>query len=302
MERRRWRNRLGALPMVLSFAALGGCEHFDLFSKSQAVITASASSEPKLKGRQFADVQVAVGRSLEKQGETAQAIAAYSEALRIDPSRADACLRLAVLRDQEGKFQESLALYQKALAGTPGHPDIFCDMGYSLYLQRRLVEAEINLRQALALAPDHARAHNNLGFVLAALDRCEDALVEFRRAGCKEADAEINLAFALTLEKHWVEARHWYQKALAADASSTAARKGLQELDTVLARLDRVRRASTAGEAVAAVDRSPVPVPASGPTGNQQITPAASLQPATAANSESSPPRGGLPGGATERK
>ncbi len=36
--------------------------------------------------------------------------------------------------------------------------------------------------------------------------------------------------------------------ALAVDASSTAARKGLQELDTALARVDRIRQVRAARE------------------------------------------------------
>jgi Flp pilus assembly protein TadD len=244
MNQRLWLRRSATLVALLSIAGLTGCLHFDAPFKTEAEVAAGTPHGSKLNPHQRADVEVALGRSLEKQGEIAQAIAAYDKALHLDPSRADACLRLAILRDQQGKFKESLPLYQKALAGSPGNPDIYCDMGYSLYLQHRFEEAEINLRQALALAPQHARAHNNLGLVFAHTGRYEEALVEFRRAGCTEADAQINLAFALTLEKNWQEARERYQIALAVDASSSAARKGLLELDAVVARAGRRGQAS----------------------------------------------------------
>src|SRR5262249_27916120 len=55
----------------------------------------------------------------------------------------------------------------------------------------------------------------------------------FRRAGCSEAEGHVNLAYVLTLEKHLAEARQHYERALACDASSAAAQKGLQELDAV---------------------------------------------------------------------
>ena len=64
----------------------------------------------------------------------------------------------------------------------------------------------MSLRQAIVLQPDHARAHNNLGLVLAHTGRLDLSLVEFRQGGCTEADAQINLAYALTLERHWPEA------------------------------------------------------------------------------------------------
>jgi Flp pilus assembly protein TadD len=228
-----------------------------------------------MKTRQLADVQVALGRSLETEDETAQAITAYKDALRLDPSRADAGLRLAILYDKEGKFTESLPLYQKALAAYTGNPDIFCDMGYSLYLQRRYGEAETNLRQALALAPEHVRAHTNLGLVLAHSGQPEEAVAEFRRAGCTEADAQINLAFALTLENNWAEAGRRYEMALAVDSSSTAARKGLQELDSVVARANNLAPTKNPS-------KSPAPVAQLGkpsltaPSTRVQVTSAAS--------------------------
>jgi Tfp pilus assembly protein PilF len=231
---------------LFSPAGIVGCMHFDAPHGPALSAAGGSPGESTLTSRQRADVQVAVGRSLEQQGQTARAIAAYNEALRLDPGRAEVGLRLATLYDKEGKFKEALPLYQKALAAYPGNPDIFCDMGYSLYLQGRMVEAEINLRQAVALAPENARAHNNLGLVLASIDRTEEALAEFRRAGCTEADAQINLAFVLTLENKWVEARKRYQMALTLDAASTTARKGLQELDTALAKVDRLRQTQAA--------------------------------------------------------
>jgi Tfp pilus assembly protein PilF len=189
--------------------------------------------------RQAADVQVAMGRSLESQGEPARALAAYQEALKRDPSRADAALRIAAALDHQGKFTESAEYYRKAEAAQPNSADVACNHGYSLYLQQRWPEAEAALRQALARQPDHRRAHNNLGLVLARAGRPDEALAEFRKAGLDEADARANLAFARTLEKDLIEARAQYERALTADPSSPTAKKGLQELRAVQARADQ---------------------------------------------------------------
>jgi Tfp pilus assembly protein PilF len=99
------------------------------------------------------------------------------------------------------------------------------------------MDAEETFRQCLVLAPQHTRAHNNLGMVLARTDRCEQALAEFRRAGCTEADAQANLAYALTLERRWLEAQAAYEQALAADPGSTTSRSGLQELEKLMAKV-----------------------------------------------------------------
>jgi Tfp pilus assembly protein PilF len=201
------------------------------------MLTGGGPEPAKITPRQVADVQIAYGRTLEKRGETAAAMATYTEALKQDPSRADALDRLAVLHDRQGKFEEAERLHRQAVAAQPQNADIQCNWGYSLYLQGRWAEAEGSFRQALAADPGHGRAHNNLGLVLAHAGRQEEALAEFRRGGCSEAEAHSNLAFGLTLEGCWPEARQHYEAALTADPSSEPAMKGLRELQVVLAKI-----------------------------------------------------------------
>jgi Flp pilus assembly protein TadD len=234
---------LGFGVLALGLCLVSGCIHAD---PGPAVSAAAVSgptlapqeSAPKLTAPQVADVKIAYGRTLEKRGTSDQALATYLEALKLDPSRADACARLAVLYDQQCKFDEAASWHRKAIAAQPKNPDFHCNLGYSLYLQGKMAEAETSLRQCLALAPEHARAHNNLGMVLARTDRCEEALSEFGRAGCNEADAQTNLAYALTLECRWAEARACYERVLAADPSSQASQKGLQSLKSLMIKAD----------------------------------------------------------------
>jgi tetratricopeptide (TPR) repeat protein len=223
---------------VLAFLTVSGCQQFGRPSTPSGLSGGFDMPSAKLKPEQAADVQVALAHSLEMHGAIGQALAMYEEAVKKDPHRSDAWLRMAILHDQQGQFAESASLYQKALAAQPGSADIYCDMGYSLYLQQHWAEAEMNLRQALALRPDHARAHNNLGLVLGRACQAEGALDEFHKAGCSDADAQANLAFALTLERHWPEALQHYQQALQADPYSAPAKKGLQELEQLLARMN----------------------------------------------------------------
>ena len=230
--------RCGLAAVALGLALLGGCLPSGPSPVPLASVPSVGAGGSPLNAPQVADVKIAMARSLERRGEVEQAAAAYDEALQLDPSRADACLRLAALSDEQGKFTESAKLYRKALAARPGSPDTFCNMGYSLYLQHRLAEAEMNLRQAIALAPDHPRAHNNLGLVLAHAGRPEEALAEFRKAGCNPAQAQENLAFILVLERRLPEARRHFELALEIDPSSKPARKGLREVDALLAKTE----------------------------------------------------------------
>jgi Flp pilus assembly protein TadD len=222
---------------LFGLACLPGCLHPGPQAHREPTVADASENHPKLSAVQLADVQVAMGRALEKRGQLDKAVSAYYQAYQNDPKRADACLRLGVLHDQQGKFKESKEWYQKALAIQPGNSDTFCNMGYSLSLQQRWAEAEMNLRQAIVLSPEHARAHNNLGLVLAHVGRSDEALLEFRKAGCSEVDAQTNLAYVLTLEKAWSEARRHYEYALSLDASSTTAQKGIHELDRLVAKV-----------------------------------------------------------------
>jgi Tfp pilus assembly protein PilF len=222
---------------VLGVALLGGCLHLEPTPTAAHPMPLESESTPKLTAAQTADVKIAFARTLEKRGALDQAQTAYLEALKLDRNRADACSRLGVLYDQQCKFDEGNVWHQKAIAAQPKNADFRCNLGYSLYLQGKWMDAEENFRQCLALSPQHARAHNNLGMVLARTDRCEEALAEFRRAGCTEADAQANLAYALTLEGRWLEAQSSYEQALAADPNSITSRSGLQELERLMAKV-----------------------------------------------------------------
>ena len=178
-----------------------------------------------------------MGRTAELEGDLDTAMAAYNEALKNDPHRADANQRLAVVHDRMGEFRESAAYYAKALAAAPGDAEIFCDKGYSLYLQRRWAEADVCLRQAIALKPRLARAHNNLGLLLARDGKVDEALAEFRAAGLRPAEAHQNVAFVMSTERRWDEARRQYELAIAANPASTTARERLAELGKVSEKL-----------------------------------------------------------------
>jgi Tfp pilus assembly protein PilF len=229
--------RRGAAALALSAACLSGCEHVPA-KPAAAGAAVPLTSEPaaKVGPREGANVKSEFAHMMEKRGDLAGAMAGYQDAHAQDPSNLDALLGMARVYDAEGRFAESKDCYKKAEAARPHNTKVACNYGYSLYLQGRHAEAEAALRQALARQPDNAPAHTNLGLVLARTGRRAEAIVEFRKAGCSAADAHVNVAFALTLEKSWAEARAEYEKALALEPSSAAARKGLQDLETVVAK------------------------------------------------------------------
>src|SRR4051812_21615981 len=125
---KEYRRSLWTAAVVCSLACFAGCQHGSALptqaSQKQVVREGPA---PVLTSAQTADVQISMGRSLETRGQEAQAMAVYQEALKQDPSRGDAYLRLAILHDRQGKFPEAEAMYKKALMLKPGNADIFCN-------------------------------------------------------------------------------------------------------------------------------------------------------------------------------
>jgi Tfp pilus assembly protein PilF len=238
--------RITQSGVVLAVLTITGCQHIDTHRAVKKSRPARSSSQPaeepapraNLSEAQAADLQIAFARTSERQGDLTGAMAGYQEAVKRDSTRADAYLRLAVLNDRQGRFRESADWYERALKAKPGDADIYCDMGYSLYLQKRWPEAETNLRQAITISPEHARAHNNLGLLLAHRGRAADALIEFRRGGSSLCDAHKNIAFVLTTQKRWNEAREQYRLALEADPKPTDVALRRRELDTLIARLE----------------------------------------------------------------
>lgn len=243
----RHRGLLPAAGLALLFAT--GCQmpwkkpdmqaNFEKMTSSQAPL--ANFDMKKLDKKQQADLKYAGGRAAEASGDMGAAMAAYMEAIKLDPKRADFHLRMGVLNDKLARFEESPAHYRKALELAPGSAEVYCDMGYSLYLQQRYSEAEISLRQATKIQPDHTRAHNNLGMVLSHTGKLEEALQEFHRGGAEPGDAHANVAFALATEGRLDESRKHYKLALAHNPGMEKAQEGISEIERMQEKADRLQ-------------------------------------------------------------
>lgn len=228
-----FRDRCLAGLVAAALVLLAGCRSVP---PSGADLGGSSAPAAALNKAQTADVQLALGHTLEARGELQQAAQFYSQAAKNDPLRAEVWARLAVVSDKDGMFAESFDAHRRAIQLDPNNPDLNCNLGYSYYLQQQWADAEPELRRAIALKPDHQRAHNNLGLVLARAGRGPEAFASFQRAGCSAPDAHTNLAYASTLNGDWVAARTQYKRALELDPSSKTARQGLESLEVLAAK------------------------------------------------------------------
>ncbi len=80
------------------------------------------------------------------------------------------------------RYQEGLAAYEQALRLDPNDAVAFATKGYALYELKRFEEALAACEQAIRLDPNYAAAYNNKGWALNGLNRKREAELAFNKA------------------------------------------------------------------------------------------------------------------------
>lgn len=175
-------------------------------------------------------------RLAEERGDLQNAAEMCREAIRINPGNSDALWRLALLHLRQDDFDQATASFERAVEMDPQNPILCSDFGYHLYLNGDVERAEEYLRRAVHVMPNDRRAWNNLGLVLAAQGRDEESLAAFLDAGCTEAEARSNLAFAQVMRLDASTAGESLKASLALDPTNPRAISAMQQLVAVDAR------------------------------------------------------------------
>ncbi|MDZ5635731.1 LytR C-terminal domain-containing protein [Janthinobacterium sp. GMG1] len=111
-----------------------------------------------------------LGKRLQEVGDSRAALAAYREALLLEPGSADARNGAAVLHAQLGQLETARSMLQ-ALAQEAPTARTYNNLGYVLYLQGDYAQAASVLRQSLQLDNGQQPARANLELAIAALAR-----------------------------------------------------------------------------------------------------------------------------------
>ncbi len=144
-----------------------------------------------------------LGTAYDAHGSTsasAQAEAAYREALRLDDQHALATYNLANVLRHTGRAPEALKLYAELLQRDSAHGNAWNNSGLALLDMGRLAEARRCFEQALCINPDNAQALLNLGFVQKESGEIHQAIATYRRAltvAPLYSDIHANLGTAL---------------------------------------------------------------------------------------------------------
>jgi tetratricopeptide (TPR) repeat protein len=162
------------------------------------------------------------GAALQERGQYGEAIAQYTEMLRINPQYEAGLQNLELAYyswgsalEKHGKLDEALSNYHKALEIDPTIARTHNSLGILLARRGSLDEAVRAYGKALQLEPDYAEAHSNLGNALIRQGKLAEGILQQREAlrlDPKSADAHNNLGCALAQENKIDEAiSNWEQ-------------------------------------------------------------------------------------------
>jgi tetratricopeptide (TPR) repeat protein/serine/threonine protein kinase len=128
-------------------------------------------------------VQVNFGLALRDQGRLDESIAAFKEAIRVQPDYAEAHNALgALLCDSKHDYGGAIAEFLEAIHLKPDDAYVHCSLANALVAMAHSEEAIAEYREAIRLKKDFPEAHCNLATALIAKGRHEDAIVEYREA------------------------------------------------------------------------------------------------------------------------
>jgi tetratricopeptide (TPR) repeat protein len=136
-----------------------------------------------------------LGVVYEKQGQTAEAMNEYRQALKINPRRANNHNNIADLLDEAGRPDEAAAEYQTALQLKPDAIEAHLNLGNVFVELERFDEAAGQFQRAAKLKPADARPHYELAKLLLKQGRDAAAISELHQALQREPDNEKILAF-----------------------------------------------------------------------------------------------------------
>jgi predicted O-linked N-acetylglucosamine transferase (SPINDLY family) len=176
-------------------------------------------------------------------GRWADALAAYEEALALDPRMAKACCNRGVALGRLGRHEDALASYQRALDIEPGDALAHYNVGALQRMLGRGGQALESYDRAVALRPEYAEAHFNRAILLHELGRPDGVISGLQRALALNPALESDYAWFATGCAHqqlsqWEAALAAFERCLALRADHAQARFHHAEVLRALGRSD----------------------------------------------------------------
>jgi Tfp pilus assembly protein PilF len=175
----------------------------------------------------YANVYFNYSNLLQRQQRGREAELALLRALQIAPEFAEANLHLGLMLQQNRQYGAAEFHYRRTLMTRPDFVEALVNLAEVLKLTHRVLEAELYLKKALTIAPSFAKAVNNLGVLYNEIGRRDAAKICYLRVLTVEPyhrNIYLNLAHLHQELQQYPQARHYFDNALAVDASNPQVR------------------------------------------------------------------------------
>ncbi|MEG4214454.1 tetratricopeptide repeat protein [Microcoleus sp. Pol14C6] len=176
---------------------------------------------------QFAWAYNLLGNALSDKWKLNEAIAAYRQAVQIDPNDTKAYKSLGhLLFFFQGKPDEAIAAYRQAIQINPNDAEAYSRLGWALQQQGRLDEAIAAYRQAIQIDPNDPEDYYYLGAIFQKQGKLEEAIATSQKAiqfHPKNDSAYNSLGVFLNDQGKPDEAIATYQKAIQLNPKNTQA-------------------------------------------------------------------------------
>jgi protein O-mannosyl-transferase len=205
-------------------------------------LDAFVKREPLL--REVVTARVIMGRALALDGRWSDAIDQFREALRIQPSHAEAPALLAQALFAAEDYDGAIKVYTTHLDRVPKDLEARVNLGKALLAANRTDDGLGVLRRGVELDPSHGASRVALATALFDLRQPEAALPHAQHAITLEPSNPQHYEFlgrVLAVMGRFDEARRAFERALLLDAGYESARDNLARLDQFL-RSQRSRR------------------------------------------------------------
>lgn len=125
---------------------------------------------------------VGLGHAYSLKSRNEEAIAAFKQALAINPNLDEAYYRIGTVLSQLGRLDESITAYLNAIELYPNNPLYHISLGNSYIAQGNADGAIKEFQAVLRIQPSNVVAHNNLGMLYMNQGKTDEAMKHFQEA------------------------------------------------------------------------------------------------------------------------
>ena len=212
------------LPLLCCLV-LSGCAWIAPGKTSRSVVNTPEPWSPKpVEAAQGspADVPPLLSRavSLQKRGQTDEALFYFVKVLNIEPQNAQALLGVGAIHRNKGNHDLAELAYGMVLEQQPKNAEALEGMGLSRLSEHSDREAEKYLTAAVKADPQRWQAHNALGLLASQSGQSAQAISHYEQAlrmQPRNAECLDNLGYAKYEARDWTGALRAYDAALAID-------------------------------------------------------------------------------------